>query len=92
MHVMRLRTAVADEFVSDEQRERQIRQAAAVQMSELAMAASKLGTAESMPALRHTGPRRDFPDDSVVDGLGHYWLSLWFRVPGFKVQVLGSRF
>jgi hypothetical protein len=71
MHMMRFCAALADELVADQQRKRKVREAAAMQVTELAMPASKLGAAESMPALRHSGPRRDLPDDGVVDGLGH---------------------
>jgi hypothetical protein len=71
MNVMRLCTTVADELVANEERERQVRQTTAVQVSEFAMAAAKLGAAESMPPDGHTRPRRDFADDGVVDGVGH---------------------
>ena len=71
---MRLRAAVGHELVAHEERERQVRQPAAVQMSELAAPASKLGAAEPMPASGHAGPRRNLAGDDVVDGVGLHWL------------------
>jgi hypothetical protein len=87
MHVMRFRTAGGHEFVTYEQRERQVRQPAAVQMPELAAPASKLGAAEPMPARGHARPRRYFADDAVVDGVGH-----WLPHSLASIEVPGSRF
>jgi hypothetical protein len=71
MDVMRFGTSVSDEFVADEERERQVRQTAAMQMAELAMSVSELGAAKPMPAGGDPWPRRDLPNDGVVDGAGH---------------------
>src|SRR5215510_15140034 len=71
MNVMRLRAASADELVAHEERERQIREPAAMQMAELAMSTAKLGAAESMTPGRDARPRRDLADDGVVDGVRH---------------------
>lgn len=74
--MMRLSLAVLDQVVSDEQRERQIGQPAAVQVSQLTSPDPELGPAEPVTAGGDPWPRRDFARDGVVNGFTHgrpYW-------------------
>ena len=69
MNVMRLGTPSGHEFVPNQQRERQIREATAVDVAEFPPSESKFGAAESVPSDRHSGPRRNLADDGPMDGI-----------------------
>jgi hypothetical protein len=56
MDVMRLGTAVSDELIAHEERKRQVREPAAVQVAELAMAVPELRAAKPMSSCRHARP------------------------------------
>jgi hypothetical protein len=69
--VVRLRSAALDQILAHEQRERQVREPAVMEMAELAVPEPELGAAEPVPPRRDAGPRRDLANDGVVDGVAH---------------------
>src|SRR5260370_31722884 len=71
INMMRLRAPGVDERFPHEQRKREIRELAAVQVPELAAADTKFGPAEPVPARRHARPGRHLPNDRIANGTPH---------------------